>query len=67
MTHPTTDQHPDVAPPCWSPSEVVTPGHPEFYCQRGKDHPGLHEAMLRGGSLLQWGPPELWPSEDNEL
>lgn len=48
------DQHPEAAPPCNEPTGVMKPGMPDFLCQRGKGHPGVHEVVLKSGARLQW-------------
>jgi hypothetical protein len=60
------EQHPAMAPPCGEPTGAVKPGTPDFRCQRGKGHPGLHEVMLTGGSHMQWGPESAWPPDDED-
>jgi hypothetical protein len=60
------EQHPDAASPCGQPTGAMKPGLPDFRCQRGKGHPGLHEVMLTGG-CMQWGPESAWPPDDDDV
>lgn len=60
------EQNPAVAPPCGQPTGAMKPGLPDFRCQRGRGHPGLHEAMTTSGCHMQWGPANSpdWADDD---
>lgn len=61
------DQHPEAAEPCGEPIGVMkSPADPDFLCQRGRGHPGVHEVMTKCGNRVQWGLSSDFPEDDED-